>query len=192
MGKRALEANQRTEKGGPLQWPNLPRRPLAFLRRNLTPQLGAALFLWRLEARLAVPVALALVAAWGRWPAALVMGGIMAVYAALFLYLLHGEHILSELRTWMRGRQTLRRCLSALSGDWEGRRMRQGALVLAAVMLLGPFWRAVAFHFLQVPRWTAYALSVGGSFPHSLLWTGLVLGGLWEGLIWPLLERAGL
>jgi hypothetical protein len=52
-------------------------------------------------------------------------------------------------------------------------------------MVLGPFWRAVAFHLFRMPRAVAYLLSVGGSVPHSLLWTGLVLGGIWEGLVWP-------
>jgi hypothetical protein len=43
-----------------------------------------------------------------------------------------------------------------------------------------------------MPRPAAYAVSVAGSIPHSLLWTGLVMGSLWEAAIRPLLERAGL
>ena len=59
-------------------------------------------------------------------------------------------------------------------------------------MFLGPFWRAVTFHLFHTRRLPAYTLSVGGSIPHSLLWTGLVLGGLWEGLIRPFLEDLGI
>jgi hypothetical protein len=55
-------------------------------------------------------------------------------------------------------------------------------------MVLGPFWRAVAFHLFRMRRSAAYVLSVGGSFPHALLWVGLVLGGLWAVLILPLLR----
>jgi len=63
------------------------------------------------------------------------------------------------------------------------RRDRVGALqralsIPASVMLMGPFWRAVTYHVFRMPRLLAYALSVGGGFPHSLFWTSLVLGGL--------------
>jgi hypothetical protein len=53
------------------------------------------------------------------------------------------------------------------------------------VMVLGPFWRAVVFHLFRMRHAVAYPLSAGGSIPHALLWTGFVLGGVWEGLIWP-------
>ncbi len=72
----------------------------------------------------------------------------------------------------------------AASNDGVGRARRAAAMV-PAVMILGPFWRAVAFHLFRMRRAVAYLLSVGGSIPHSLLWTGLVLGGIWEGLVWP-------
>jgi hypothetical protein len=72
----------------------------------------------------------------------------------------------------------------AARGDAVGK-ARRAAAVVPAVMVLGPFWRAVAFHLFRMPRAVAYLLSVGGSIPHSLLWTGLVLGGIWEGLVWP-------
>jgi hypothetical protein len=62
---------------------------------------------------------------------------------------------------------------------------RRALAVVPAVMVLGPFWRAVAFHLFRMRRPPAYLLSVGGSIPHALLWTGLVLGGIWEGLVWP-------
>ena len=66
------------------------------------------------------------------------------------------------------------------------RRDRVGALqralsIPASVMLMGPFWRAVTYHVFRMPRLPAYALSVGGSFPHSLFWdrpcAGRPLGG---------------
>ena len=71
--------------------------------------------------------------------------------------------------------------------DGVGKARRLVALV-PGVMLLGPFWRAVAFHLFRMRRSMAYVLSVGGSFPHALLCTGLVLGGLWGVLIEPLLR----
>ena len=67
--------------------------------------------------------------------------------------------------------------------DGVGKARRAVALV-PGVMFLGPFWRAVAFHLFRMRRSMAYVLSVGGSFPHALLWTGLVLGGIWEGFAW--------
>ncbi len=67
-------------------------------------------------------------------------------------------------------------------------RAQRVAAVVPVIMLLGPFWRAVTFHLFQVRRLPAYALSMGGSFPHALLWTGLILGGIWEGLVWPLIK----
>lgn len=156
-----------------------------FLLRYLRPQMGAALALWRVEARTAMPLALLLIATLGRWPGALVMGSVMAAYAALFLYLLEDEPALDDLRAWA-SRRRMGRALERLAarGDAVGRAHR-GAAVLPVVMLLGPFWRAVAFHLFRMRRAVAYLLSVGGSIPHSLLWTGLVLGGIWEGLVWP-------
>ncbi len=159
------------------------RRP--FLLRYLRPRMGAALVLWRVEARTAMPLALLLIATLGRWPGALVMGSVMAAYAALFLYLLEDAAALDDLRAWA-GRRRLGRALERLAvrGDAVGKARRAAALV-PVVMVLGPFWRAVAFHLFPVRRVIAYPLAVGGSIPHSLLWTGLVLGGIWEGLVWP-------
>src|SRR3990170_6303815 len=74
------------------------RRP--FLLRYVRPRTGAALALWRVEAYTAVPLALLLVATLGRWPGALVMGCVMAAYAALFLYLLEDEPLLDDIRAW--------------------------------------------------------------------------------------------
>src|SRR3972149_1706358 len=69
---------------------------------------GAALALWRVEAYTAVPLALLLVATLGRWPGALVMGCVMAAYAALFLYLLEDDPALDHMRAWA-GRRRLGR-----------------------------------------------------------------------------------
>jgi hypothetical protein len=91
----AVKAVEAPRRGGSL-WP--------FLRRNVTPRLSAAIAIWRVEARLAMPTSLFLVAALGRWNGALAMGGIMAVYAAVFLFLLEGERIMDEVRGWMHGR----------------------------------------------------------------------------------------
>jgi hypothetical protein len=156
-----------------------------FLLRYLRPRMGLALALWRVEARTATPLALLFIATLGRWPGALVMGFLMAAYAALFLYLLEGNAALDDMRAWA-GRRSMGRALERLAerGDPVGK-ARRAAAVLPVVMILGPFWRAVAFHLFRMRRAVAYPLSVGGSIPHSLLWTGLVLGGIWEGLAWP-------
>jgi len=169
------------------------RRLLPFLKRNVTPRLGAALALWRVEARLALPTSLFLVATLGRWNGALAMGGIMAVYAAVFLFLLEGERALDEARSWLNGRRWARRYVLPLAErrDRTGHVHRLLALP-ASVLLFGPFWRALAYHLMGMRRLPAYALSVGGSIPHSLLWTGVFVGGLWEAAVRPLLERAGL
>lgn len=165
------------------------RRRWFNLLRYMTPQLGTTLVLWRVEAYTATPLALLLVATLGRWSGALVMGGIMAVYSALFLFLLDGERVMEELRGWVRDRRLVRRYVLPIAERRGAVGVLQRALAVPAiVMVLGPFWRAVTFHLFRMPRWPAYALSVGGSIPHSLLWTGLVLGGIWEGLVWPFLK----
>lgn len=168
-------------------------RLLPFLKRNVTPRLGAALTLWRVEARLALPTSLFLVATLGRWNGALAMGGIMAVYAAVFLFLLEGERALEELRSWLSARRWARRYVLPLAErrDRTGQVHRLLALP-ASVIFFGPFWRALTYHLMGLRRLPAYALSVGGSIPHSLLWTGVFVGGLWEAVLRPLLDRAGL
>ncbi|MDO8616934.1 MAG: hypothetical protein Q7T33_14580 [Dehalococcoidia bacterium] len=162
----------------------------AFLKRNVTPRAGAAIAVWRVEARLATPVALLLVATLGRWNGALAMGGIMACYSALFLFLLEGEPVMDELRGWMRERRWAQRYALPIAERRDRVGAVQRALALpASVMLMGPFWRALTYHLFRLPRAASYTLSVGGSIPHSLFWTGLVLGGLWEAAIRPLLGR---
>ncbi len=167
------------------------RQVLAQMRRSATPRLGAALALWRLEAYTATPLALALVASLGRWPASFAMGSLMAVYAAAFLFLLDGEPVWNDVHGWAQGRRLGRLVEDVAEGrGWRGA-LRRALAVPAAIMLLGPFWRAVTFHLFRVPRGPAYVLSVGGSIPHSLFWTGVVLGGLWEAVGRPLLDRLG-
>jgi len=167
------------------------RQLLALLRSRLTPRLTATLALWRVEAYLATPLALLLVATLGRWPAAFAMGSIMAVYSALFLFLLDGQPVLHDIHGWGRGRW-LGRLIESLADARGFRASARRAVALPwSVVFMGPFWRAVTYHLFRVPRLASYALSVGGSIPHSLLWTGLVLGGVWEALIRPALQDLG-
>jgi len=180
MGVEEVAAREQTE--GALK---AAARQRPFLLRYLRPKMGAAMALWRVEAYTAMPLALLLIATLGRWPGALVMGSVMAAYAALFLYLLEDDPALDDVRAWA-GRRRMGRALEQLAarGDAVGK-ARRAAAVVPTVMVLGPFWRAVTFHLFRMPRAVAYPLSVGGSIPHSLLWTGLVLGGIWEGFVWP-------
>jgi hypothetical protein len=159
-----------------------------FLMRYLRPQMGAALVLWRVEAYSATPLALLFIATLGRWPAALAMGSLMAVFAAVFLFLLEDDPAVDDIRAWA-DRRRMGRLVERLAERTGvvGRARRLAALV-PAIMVLGPFWRAVTFHLFRMRRAPAYVLSVGGSFPHALLWTGLVLGGIWEELLWPWLK----
>ena len=163
-----------------------PRR--GFLMRYMRPQMGAALVLWRVEAYSATPLALLFIATLGRWTGALAMGSVMAAFAAVFLFLLEDEPAVDDIRAWA-DRRRLGRLLEWLAGrgDAVGRARRLAAL-LPTIMFLGPFWRAVTLHLFRMRRPAAYLISVGGSFPHALLWTGLILGGIWEELLWPWLK----
>src|SRR3989337_2137310 len=84
-----------------------PRR--ALLMRYLRPQMSAALVLWRVEAYLATPLALLFIATIGRWPAALAMGSVMAVFAAVFLFLLEDDPAVDDIRAWADRRRLGRR-----------------------------------------------------------------------------------
>jgi len=159
------------------------------LRRHITPRLSVAIVLWRIEAALATPVALLLVASMGRWSGALVMGLVMAFFSALFLFMLRGESAVDAFRDWTQAHPVVRRFYLPLVKD----RGRLTVILMIAslpviVLLVGPFWRAILLHSFSIRKEFAYVISVLGSIPHALLWTGLVLGGLWEGLIWPLLD----
>ena len=163
-----------------------PRR--SFLRRYLRPRMGASLVVWRVEAYSATPLALLLIATLGRWPAALVMGSVMAVFAAVLLYLLDDDPALHDVRAWADGRRLGRVLERLATRDDAVGKARRVLAVVPAVMVLGPFWRAITFHLFHMRRPTAYVLSVGGSIPHALLWTGLILGGIWEGFLWPFIK----
>jgi hypothetical protein len=166
------------------------RNTIAFLRRNATHKAGAAVVMWRVEARLATPVALLLVATIGRWNGALAMGGIMACYSALFIFLLDGERVIDEIRNWLHERRwAQRRVLPIIERQDKTGAVYRVLAIPATIMLLGPFWRALTYHLARMPRALAYALSMGGSFPHSLFWTGIVLGSVWELLLLPLAQR---
>ena len=183
MAVEEVAAQKQLEEGPPVAAGK--RR---FGLRYMGPKAGVALVLWRVEAYSATPLALLLIATLGRWPAALVMGSVMAVFAAVFLYLLEDDPALDDVRGWA-GRRRIGRALERLADrdDGVGKARRAVALV-PGVMVLGPFSRAVAFHLFGMRRPTAYVLSVGGSFPHALLWVGLVLGSLWGVLIERLLR----
>jgi hypothetical protein len=155
-----------------------------FLRANLTPRSATALALWRVEARLSTPLALAAVAAWGRWPGAFAMAGLAALLSAVFIMLLEGENVVAELRAWANRWGFFRRFVmpTADRRDRTGRALRI-ASVPAMVLLLGPFWRALTLEMFHIRGLRAYLINVLGSLPHALLWVGLVLGGIWDGFL---------
>jgi hypothetical protein len=158
----------------------------SYLRTRMTKRLAATIVTWRVEARLATPLALLFVATLGRWPASIVMGTIMAGFSALFLFLLDGERMMHELRGWLEERRTFRRYLKPIAN----RKGRAGTVqrllaIPATIMFMGPFFRATTYHLFRLRRAPAYTLSMLGSYPHSLLWTGLVAGGVWEWLMAP-------
>lgn len=159
-----------------------------YLRTRMTKRLAATIVTWRVEARLATPLALLLVATLGRWPAALTMGVIMAFFSALFLFMLDGERVMHDLRGWLDERRFFRRYLLPIVDrrDRVGTAQRLAAIP-ASIMFMGPFFRATTYHLFRLRRPPAYTLSVLGSFPHSLLWTGIVAGGFWEWVLAPAL-----
>ncbi len=166
-----------------------PAALFAALRRNVTPKVGAALTIWRIEARLATPLALLMIATLGRWPGAFAMGGIMAAFSVVFLFLLDGERAMDSLRDWLGRRRWFRRYALPIA-ESRGREgaIKKGLAIPAVVWFMGPFFRAVTFHLFHMPRVPAYVISAGGSIPHSLFWTGLVLGSFYEIVIRPLFE----
>ena len=151
------------------------------LRRYATPRLTAAAVIWRLEAYMATPLAIVCIETFGRWNGALAVGSIMAVFSALFLFLLHGERVLYALRDWLRTRRLIRRFVLPIkhSRGLAGAAARRLAAP-GSVMLMGPFQRAVTYRVLGLPNYVAYPLSAGGAIPHSLFWTGVVFGSVWE------------
>src|SRR2546427_2361327 len=141
--------------------PGARRGFFAFLRRNMTRKLAAALTIWRIEARTATPLAILLVATLGRWTGALVDGLIMACLSALFLFLLDGQRAVDDVRGWARERRWTQRYLLPIAERQDRTGFAQRALALpASIMLLGPFWRALTYHLFRLPRLPAYVLSV--------------------------------
>lgn len=157
-----------------------------YLRTRMTKRLAATIIIWRVEARIATPLALLLVATLGRWPAALAMGTVMAGFSALFLFLLDGERVMHELRGWLEERRTFRRYLQPIV-DRQGRigTLQRALAIPVTIMFMGPFFRATTYHLFRLRAVPAYTLSCLGSYPHSLLWTGIVAGGLWEWVLSP-------
>ncbi len=165
------------------------RRAWRSLRANLTPRTATTLVLWRVEARLSTPLALAAVAAWGRWPGAFAMAALGALFSVVFIVLLQEENVVAELRAWANRRSFFRRFVLPIADrrDRTGTALRV-ASVPALVLLLGPFWRGLTLELFRIRGLRAYLISVLGSIPHALLWVGLVLGGIWEGFLWPLIK----
>jgi hypothetical protein len=157
----------------------------SFFKRNLTRKVSAAVAVWVFETRTVTPIALFLVANLGRWNGALVMGTMMAVYSAVFLFLLDGERVIEEFRSWLRQRKWGHQALHIAEKPGRSGTLQRLLVAPLTVMFQGPFWRAVAYRVARVRQVPAYLLSVGGSYPHSLFWTGLVLGGLWEAILQP-------
>ncbi len=170
-------------------WKERWRSAWRFLRANLTPRTTTALALWRVEARLSTPLALAAVAAWGRWPGAFAMAALAALLSAAFIMLLEGENVVAELRAWANRWGFFRRFVLPIADrpDRTGTALRI-ASVPAIVLLLGPFWRGLTLELFRVRGLRAYLISVLGSIPHALLWVGLVLGGIWDGFLQALLR----
>ena len=161
----------------------------SFLRRNVTRRLAVAIALWRVEARFLLPGGLVLVAVFGRWPAALMVGAVGALLAAVFMWLLDGERILGEVRTWGGRNRLVRKYLLPLADrrDRTGTILR--ALSLPVLMLwFGPFWRSLSLLLFHFRGLKAYVFTVLSSVPHALLWVGIVAGSLWEELIWPFIK----
>jgi len=160
-----------------------------FLGRNVTPRLAAAIFLWRVEARLLLPGGVVLVTVFGRWPAALLAGFVGALLAGAFMWLLDGEHILGEVRAWGERNRWVRKYLLPVAD----RRDRTGTVLRALsapvlVLWFGPFWRSLTLLLFHFRGLKAYVFTVLASLPHAFLWVGIVAGSLWEELIWPLVK----
>jgi hypothetical protein len=161
----------------------------SFLRRNLTRRLAVTIALWRVEARFLLPGGLVLVAVFGRWPAALMVGAVGALLAAVFMWLLDGERILGEVRAWGGRNRLVRKYLLPLADrrDRTGTVLRVLSLPVL-VLWFGPFWRSLTLLLFHSRGLKAYAFTVLASIPHALLWVGIVAGSLWEELIWPFIK----
>ncbi len=158
------------------------------LRHYATPKLTAAAIIWRIESYTYTPLVIFCIEVFGRWNGALVVGLIMAVNAALFLFLLEGERALDALREWLRDRRMVKRLVLPVKNS-EGMVGTAGRWLAApaSVMLLAVFERAVAYRVLGLKNRVAYPLSCLGQIPRSLFWAGLVFGSAYELLFRPTL-----
>lgn len=150
-----------------------------FFRRNLTARTGVALAAWRVEAALITPLSIVLIETFGRWRGAFVMSCLMSGFSLLFLLLLAGEPIMADFRRWLGERSWGHRTMRiAERRDRTGTAQRVLA-VPAIVMLFGPFWRSVTVETFLVRKPLGFLIAAGGAFPHTMFWTGLVVGSVW-------------
>lgn len=160
------------------------------LRTRMSPRSASAIVLWRIQVTFDGALAIFLIETIGRWPAAWTMGLVFAVFSAVYLFLLDGERAMHELSHWLRERTFIRRFILPIQerNDRTGTALRMLAIPYT-IMLMAPFFRAVTFHSLKVPRAPAYGISILGSIPHQLFWVGIVLGSLWAIALKPGLQR---
>ena len=158
-----------------------------FFRRNLTPQTGVALAAWRVEALIITPLSIVLIETLGRWRGAFAMSCVMTGFSLLFLVLLAGQPIMADFRRWL-GERSLGHWTMRVAERRDSTGVAQRALAVPAiVMLLGPFWRSVTVETFLVRKPLAFLIAAGGSFPHTMFWTGVVVGSVWALVTRPLL-----
>jgi hypothetical protein len=151
-----------------------------FFKRNLTPRTGVALTAWRIETLLITPLSIFFIETLGRWRGAFAMSLVMAGFAVLFLLLLAGEPIMADFRRWL-GERRFGHWSMRIAERRDATGVAQRALsVPVIVMLFGPFWRAVTVETFLVRKPIAALIAVGGTFPHTMFWTGLVTASAWE------------
>ena len=155
------------------------RAASAFFRRNLTPRTGVALAAWRVEALLITPLSIVLIETFGRWRGAFVMSCVMAGFSLLFLLLLAGEPIMADFRRWLGERSWGHWTMRIAERRGSTGAAQRALAVPAIVMLLGPFWRSVTVQTFLVRKPLAFLIAAGGAFPHTMFWTGLVVGSVW-------------
>jgi hypothetical protein len=151
------------------------------VREYATPKVTAAFVIWRFESYTVTPMVILCIELFGRWNGALVVGAVMSVYAAIFLFLLERERALDALREWLRERRMVRQFVLPVKNS-EGLAGAAGRWLAApgSVMVLSAFERGVAYRVLDLKNRVAYPLSCLGQFPRSLFWVGVVFGSAWE------------
>jgi hypothetical protein len=152
----------------------------AFFKRNLTPRTGVAVAAWRIETLLITPLSIFFIETQGRWRGAFAMSCVMAAFSLLFLLLLAGEPIMADFRRWLGERSWGHWSIRLAERRGAKGAAQRAASVPAIVMLLGPFWRSVTVETFLVRKPLAVLIAVGGAFPHTMFWTGLVTASVWE------------